>query len=113
MDEPMTYKGYCATIEYSGKDECLIGRITDISQSVTFRGESVKEMKQAFENAVDAYLDHCAEINEEPEKPSHGRAIVRISPALHSILALAAGKEKKSIGEWLAEVRKKPDGKKS
>jgi hypothetical protein len=26
MDKPMTYKGYCVKIEYSGKDECLIGR---------------------------------------------------------------------------------------
>lgn len=112
MDKPMTYKGYCAKIEYSDKDECLIGRISDISYPITFQGESVTEIKQAFEKAVDAYLDGCAEKNEEPEKPADGRAVVRISPALHSILALAARQEKKSIGEWLTEVRKKPKGKK-
>jgi predicted HicB family RNase H-like nuclease len=112
MDKPMTYKGYCAKIEYSDKDECLIGSISDIRHSITFRGESVKEIRQAFEKAVDAYLDRCAEIKEEPEKPSDGRAVVRVSPALHSILALAARQEKKSIGEWLTEVRKKPHGKK-
>jgi predicted HicB family RNase H-like nuclease len=111
MDKPMSYKGYCAKIEYSGKDECLIGRISGIRHPITFSGDSVKEIRQAFEEAVDAYLDHCAERNEEPEKPSDGRAVVRVSPALHSILALAARQEKKSIGEWLTEVRKKPHGK--
>jgi len=113
MDKPMTYKGYCAKIEYSDKEECLIGRISDIRHPVTFQGDSVKEIRQAFEKAVDAYLDDCAKKNEEPEKPSANRDVVRVSPALHSILALAARQEKKSIGEWLTEVRRKPHGKKN
>ncbi len=111
MDKPMTYKGYCAKIEYSGKDECLIGCISDISHSITFHGDSVKEIRQAFEKAVDSYLDRCAERNEEPEKPSDDRAVVRVSPALHGVLALVARHEKKSVNTWLAEVCKKPHGK--
>jgi len=112
MDKPMTYKGYCAKIEYSDKDECLMGRIADIRHPVTFHGDSVQEIRQAFEKAVDGYLDRCVERNEEPEKPSEGPAIVRVSPALHRVLALVAGHEKKSVNTWLAEVCKKPPGKK-
>ena len=108
MNKPMTYKGYTAKIEYSGEDECLVGRISDICHVITFQGASVKEIRQAFEEAVDVYLHRCAEKNEEPEKPSAGRSVVRISPALHSVLALAAKHENKSINEWIAEVRKKP-----
>lgn len=113
MNKPMTYKGYCAKIEYSGEDECLIGHIADIGHPITFQGDSVKEIRQAFEEAVDAYLDSCAEKNEEPEKPSDSRAVVHVSPALHSVLALVARHEKKSVNSWLAEVCKKPYGKKN
>ncbi len=112
MDKPMTYKGYSAKIEYSDQDQCLVGRISDIRHSIIFQGDSVTEIRQAFEKAVDAYLDRCAEKNEEPEKPSDGREVVRMSPALHSILALAAGQENKSVNEWLADMVKKPKGKK-
>ena len=108
MNKPMTYKGYTAKIEYSDKDECLIGRISDICHIITFQGDSVKEIRQAFEEAVDLYLHSCAEKNEEPEKPCIDRSVVRVSSALHSILALAAQSENKSIGEWLNESRKKP-----
>jgi predicted HicB family RNase H-like nuclease len=77
-------------------------------QSITFRGDSVEKIKQAFEEAVDAYLAGCVENNEEPEKPLAARRVVRVSAALHSMIALAAKHEKKSVGEWLDEVRKKP-----
>ncbi|MDD3250808.1 MAG: type II toxin-antitoxin system HicB family antitoxin [Smithellaceae bacterium] len=112
MDKPMTYKGYCARIEYSDKEVCLIGRISNIQHSITFHGDSVKEIRQAFEEAVDAYLDGCAQRNEVPEKPSDNRTIVRLSPALHSVLALVAGHENKSVNTWLAEVVNKKRDKK-
>ena len=66
----------------------------------------MKEIKQAFEEAVDFYLKSCAEKNEEPEKPFTGRSVVRVSSALHSMIALAARQENKSVNEWIAEVRK-------
>ncbi|MEN6620538.1 MAG: type II toxin-antitoxin system HicB family antitoxin [Smithella sp.] len=111
MNKPMMYKGYTAKIEYSDKDECLIGRISDIRRIITFQGDSVKEIKQAFEEAVDLYLLSCAEKNEEPEKPHTDRQVVRVSSALHKLLALAAQNENKSIGEWITEARKKPHNK--
>ena len=108
MDKTMTYKGYTAKIEYSGEEECLVGCISDMSQIINFRGASVNEIRQAFEKAVEGYLQGCAEKNLKPEKPSSVREVVRMSPALHSVLALAARHENKSINEWIADVRKKP-----
>lgn len=112
MDKPMIYKGYSAKIEYSDKEECLIGRISNIEHSITFHVDSVKEIRQAFEEAVDAYLEGCAQRNEAPEKPSDNRTVVRVSPALHSVLALVAGRENKSVNTWLAEVVNKKQDKK-
>lgn len=107
----MTYKGYTAKIEYSEKDECLIGCVAEIRRTITFQGDSVKAIRQAFEEAVDLYLQTCAEKKEEPERPHTKRQVVRVSSALHNILALAAGSENKSISEWITEARKKPHDK--
>jgi predicted HicB family RNase H-like nuclease len=108
MNKPITYQGYTAKIEYSEEDKCLIGRVSDIRHIITFKGDSVKEIEKAFEEAIDVYLSACAEKKEEPEKPSDGRSIVRVSAALHRMIALAAKEENKSVSEWIAEVRRKP-----
>jgi predicted HicB family RNase H-like nuclease len=51
-----TYRGYAARIEYSDEDQCLIGHIAGIDDIVGFHGESVAEVRAAFEEAVDDYL---------------------------------------------------------
>ena len=61
MSKPITYKGYTAKIEYSEEDKCLIGRVSDIRHIITFKGDSVKEIEKAFEEAIDVYLSSCAE----------------------------------------------------
>ena len=66
MNKPITYKGYTAKIEYSEEDKCLIGRVSEIRHIITFKGDSVKEIEKAFEEAVDVYLNSCAEKKEEP-----------------------------------------------
>ena len=111
MSKPMTYKGYCAKIEYSEERGCLVGCVFDIQHEISFQGDSVESIKKAFEQAVDGYLAGCAERNEEPEKPSETRSVVRVSAALHSVITLAAKRDNKSVNAWLAKVRKKPDGK--
>lgn len=63
---PMTYKGYAAHIGYSDEDELLVGRIVGIRDIVTFHGESVNEIRDAFHEAVDFYLDTCAARGEQP-----------------------------------------------
>ncbi|OGO35391.1 MAG: hypothetical protein A2W35_01270 [Chloroflexi bacterium RBG_16_57_11] len=48
----------------------LHGEVINIRDVVTFEGETVEEVQQAFRDSVDDYLAFCAERNEEPEKPS-------------------------------------------
>ena len=63
--KPMNYKGYAARIEYSDEDECFVGRVAGIRNIVTFHGESVDKVRLAFEEAVDFYLETCAERGEK------------------------------------------------
>jgi len=88
MSDVLEYKGYCGTVEYSMADNVLFGKVLGIKGLISYEGESVQALKQDFEDAIDDYLDMCAENNEEPQKPYRGSFNVRVSPELHRALAI-------------------------
>jgi predicted HicB family RNase H-like nuclease len=55
----MTYKGYIGSVAFSEKDNVFFGKIEGINGLVNFEGESVKELTEAFHEAVDDYLAIC------------------------------------------------------
>ena len=55
----MRYKGYAARIEYSDEDGGFIGHIAGIRDIVGFHGESVDELRAAFKDAVEDYIETC------------------------------------------------------
>ena len=59
----MTYKGYLGSVSYSEKDQVFFGKIEGINGLVNFEGESVKELTEAFHEAVDDYLAEVKSIN--------------------------------------------------
>ncbi|HLF89860.1 MAG TPA: type II toxin-antitoxin system HicB family antitoxin [Anaerolineales bacterium] len=99
----MNYKGYSAKIEYSDEDKCFIGHIAGIKDVVGFHGESVAELRDAFEEAVEDYLETCARLNRTPQKPYSGKLMLRIPPDIHAAVAIAAEVSGKSINQWAAE----------
>lgn len=52
----LTYKGYVGSVSFSEKDKVFFGKIEGINGLVNFEGESVKELTEAFHEAVDDYL---------------------------------------------------------
>ncbi len=101
---PMTYKDYAARIEYSEEDGCFVGRIAGITDIVTFHGESVSEMRNAFTQAVDDYLDACQKHGVRPKKPYSGKLMIRVRPEVHARAAMTAAAQGKSLGAWAAEI---------
>lgn len=99
----MTYKGYVARIAYSEEDSCFIGHIAGIRDVVGFHGESVTELRNAFTEAVDDYLETCAKVGRTPQKPYSGKVMLRIDPALHAKAAALAEAEGKSLNAWTQE----------
>jgi Uncharacterized protein encoded in hypervariable junctions of pilus gene clusters len=104
MKNAMTYKGYVGTVEYSEEDGCLFGRIAGIQDIISYEGESVAEIRQVFEEAVDDYLEHCAKSGKEPNKPYSGKFVLRIDPSLHARLAVKAQANGKSLNQYATEV---------
>lgn len=51
------YKGYAPRIEYSEKDNCLVGQVQNIRDIITFHGNSIVEVEKAFKEAIDFYLE--------------------------------------------------------
>lgn len=90
MNNIIKYNGYYAKVEYSAADNVLHGKIEGITDLVTFQCDNVNEIKSAFEEAVDDYLEICMEVGKEPEKMYKGTFNVRISPEIHRSIALDA-----------------------
>jgi predicted HicB family RNase H-like nuclease len=103
----MSYKGYAARIEYSNEDECFVGHIAGIRDVIGFHGDSVSELRTAFTEAVDDYLETCARLGRSPQKPYSGKVLLRIDPALHAQAASLAEAQGQSLNAWTQELMRK------
>lgn len=101
--KPMKYKDYSARIEYSDEDECLVGRVIGINDIVTFHGDSVDDVRKAFQESVDFYLESCRERGEEPNRTYSGKLLLRLPSEVHAAIARAAEADKQSINQWAVE----------
>jgi len=100
----MQHKGYAARIEYSDEDRCFIGHIGGIRDVVGFHGESVGELRAAFEEAVEDYLETCQRAGLSPQRPYSGKIMLRLSPELHGEIAMKAAACGKSLNQWAGET---------
>ena len=65
----MTYGGHTAKIEYDDDNEIFFGRLAGIRDGITFHADNVADLKTAFQEAVDDYVDTCAKMGTSPQKP--------------------------------------------
>ena len=103
----MNYKGYIGSVEYSEEDGVLHGKVVGIRALISYEGKSVDEITKDFNNAVDEYLNFCAESGIEPEKPFKGSFNVRIGEDLHRKSAIAAQSHGMSLNSFVEEAIKK------
>jgi predicted HicB family RNase H-like nuclease len=106
----MQYKGYSANVLFDDENDLFHGEILGIRDVVTFQGKSVAEIRKAFKESVDDYLEFCRQRGESPEKPVSGRFMLRISPQLHRELCKAAGQSGQSLNSWIASQLEKEVG---
>lgn len=53
----MKYKGYTAHVEIDETAGILFGKVLDIKDVITFKGNTVTELETEFHNLVDDYLE--------------------------------------------------------
>ena len=104
MKDRLKYKEYLGSVHFSAEDEVFYGKVEGINDLVTFEGTTVTILKSAFEEAVNDYVDLCAETGKELFKSFKGSFNVRLNPELHSQAYARAMKEGKSLNQLVKEA---------
>lgn len=104
MMNTMSYKGYAARVEYDEEDAIFVGHLAGIRDIVGFHADTVAELRAAFREAVDDYVELCAKLGKPPQKAYSGQVMFRVAPETHRKAALAAELAGKSLNQWAEEV---------
>jgi predicted HicB family RNase H-like nuclease len=102
----LSYRGYTAAVEFDADDLLLVGRIAGINDVVGFHGSNAEEVMAAFHEAVDDYLETCAEIGKAPERAYSGKLMIRTDSSIHAQAALAASLEGISLNQFAERALK-------
>jgi len=100
----LSYKGQTARIEFSEADNLFVGHLLGITDVVGFHADNVAELRAAFEDAVDDYLETCAKIGKAPQVAASGKLMLRVTPDVHSAALIAAQASGMSLNKWAAGV---------
>ena len=99
----MKYQDYEAIISFDDEADIFHGEVVNIRDVITFQGQSVDELRTAFQESVEDYFAFCAKRGEEPEQPLSGRFLLTIEPQLHKQIYSKAKQEGKSLNAWVRE----------
>jgi predicted HicB family RNase H-like nuclease len=99
----MDYKGCIGKVEFDEEAGIIRGEVISTRDVITFQGDSVAELKQAFHESVDDYLEFCETRGETPDKLFSGQVVTRISPDLHLQVKVAAVRFGISLNACVAE----------
>lgn len=100
MKNVMTYKGYQARVDFDADDSIFVGRIAGIDDNVGFHADCVKDLFEAFQEAVEDYLETCAKIGKTPEKSYSGNVFLRVPEDIHARAVKAAELAGVSLNEF-------------
>ncbi|PRI21498.1 type II toxin-antitoxin system HicB family antitoxin [Pectobacterium versatile] len=113
MANILKYNGYFGSIETSLEDMVLHGRIECINDVVTYEANTLSELKAAFEEAVDDYLETCRLVGKNPDRPMSGSFNVRIGEDLHKRAYAKAKEDGINLNELVKKaIQEQLEGKK-
>lgn len=62
----LKFRNYQGSIEYDEESETLHGKVLHVRDLVTYEAETAKELKKAFQDSVNDYLETCEAERIEP-----------------------------------------------
>jgi predicted HicB family RNase H-like nuclease len=107
MKDVLTYNGFIGSVHFSADDSVFFGKIEGINDLVTFEGETVKELTEAFHAMVDEHIRDCEAENIAPEKSYKGSFNVRLTPELHRRIAVSAKMRGETINKFVSDALNK------
>ena len=103
----LNHNGFIGTFNYIEDEDILYGKIEGITDLVTFEGTSIKEVKEAFIEAVEDYVFLCKEVGKEPLKSFKGSFNVRLSSELHRKVSMEAVKNNMNLNQFVQAILQK------
>ena len=79
----LQYEDFIGSVHFSADDGVFFGKIEGINDLITFEGTTVDELKTAFHEAVEDYIDICKQTGKSLQKSYKGSFNVRIPSDLH------------------------------
>jgi predicted HicB family RNase H-like nuclease len=98
------YKGYRGVFEFDPSIDSFHGRVVGLQDVVTFQGRSLEELRREMANSIEDYLEFCAEVGKNPERPYRGEFLVRTTPEVHRAAAVRAEASGMSLNAWVEEA---------
>lgn len=95
------YKGYTGVFEFDPSIDSFHGRVVGLQDVVTFQGDSLGELRREMAESVEDYLEFCAHVGKEPERPYRGEFLVRTTPEIHRQAAIEAESSGMSLNAWV------------
>ncbi len=86
----MEYKGYIGKVEFDDEAGIFHGEVINTHDVITFQGDCVADLRQAFIDSIEDYLEFCASRGEKPEKPFSGKLVLRMPAEVHQKVYLHA-----------------------
>jgi len=64
----LAYKGFIGSVHFSSEDDIFFGKVEGVNDLITFEGDSVIELKNAFHYVIDEHIKDCEKENISIEK---------------------------------------------
>ena len=103
MINQLHYKNYYGNVFFSEEDGVFHGKVLGITDSISFEGESVKELIEDFHSCIDEYLEFCKSVGEKPQESSFS---IKLSPELHNMATIYATQKGLSLNIFVEEAIK-------
>lgn len=100
----MTYKDFDGSAEIDVDSNICFGKLMFIDDLVAYTAPTPSKLRKAFEEAVDDYLEMCAELKRAPQKPCRGVFQTRLPPELHRAATRRATTESISLNELMTRA---------
>ncbi len=104
MKDMIHYKNYYGSVHYSDADQVFFGKIEYIKSLINYEGTDATSLKQAFEEAVDDYLELCQNEGLKSDQSFRGSFNVRTGSDLHRKASLYAKEKGLNLNSVVTEA---------
>ncbi|MBC8183498.1 type II toxin-antitoxin system HicB family antitoxin [candidate division KSB1 bacterium] len=103
----LKHNGYTGHVEFDDEADIFHSEVLDTRDVITFQGKTVENIKTAFRESIDDYLDFCASRGKNPNTSFSGKLMVKMNPELHHKIYHKAIKSAKNFNDWIVETLEK------